>query len=114
VSLTDKAYEERKWRGLNNLRSALSQSRLADHHYGYSSAHYNKFDSLSDLLKIALLVLDNIEGIPYEGGRETGDELMRLSGEVMHHAEQLSDLSYQLRNQAERWAERSWRALDRD
>ena len=114
MSLGPEAYEEKKWRGLNNLRSALSQSKLDDHHFGYSSGHYNKFESLSDLLSITLLVLDNLDAIPYEGGRQTVAELMRLSDELKHNAEHLSDLSYELKNQAEKWAERSWRALDPD
>jgi hypothetical protein len=114
VSLTPEAYEEKRWRGLNNLRSALSKSKLDDHHYGYSSGHYNKFASLSDLLEITLLVLDKIDEIPYEGGRETVAEMMRLSDEVKCAAEHLSGLSNHLKDRAEKWAECSWRALDRD
>jgi hypothetical protein len=133
VSLNENAIEERQWRGLNNLRSALSKKRLDDHHFGYNSAYYNKFESLSDLLKITLLVLENIDDIPYEVGHEKGAdlaglsnenkhrsadriqatrrELMDLSEEVKWRAEQLSDLSDQLKGQAEEWAQKRMRAL---
>jgi FtsZ-binding cell division protein ZapB len=133
VSLNESAIEERQWRGLTNLRSALSKKRLDDHHYGYSSAHYNKFESLSDLLMITLLVLENIDKIPYEVGHETGADLAGLSEEIKHRsadriqatrrefmdlseevkwrAEQLSDLSDQLKEQAEEWAQKRMRAL---
>ncbi len=71
VSMGLEAYNKKKWRGLNSLQSALSMTQLDDHHYGYSSAHYNKFASLSDLLEISLLVLDNVDKIPYSGDLET-------------------------------------------
>ena len=71
MSMGPEAYNKKKWRGLNSLQSALSMTQLDDDHYGYSSAHYNKFESLSDLLHISLLVLDNVDKIPYSGDLET-------------------------------------------
>jgi hypothetical protein len=114
VSMTPEAYDEKKWRGLHNLQSALSRTKLGDHHYGYSSAHYNKFESLSDLLIISLLVLENLDEIPYSGGDKTVAEIMSLADELKYNAEQLSELSSRLKNEAQRWAERNWRALSRD
>ena len=114
MSLTEKAYEARKWRGLHNLQSALSKTKLSDHHYGYSSAHYNKFESLSDLLRISLLVIENIDDLPYSGGERTVKEMMSLADELQHNAEQLSELSSRLKTEAQRWAERSWRASNID
>jgi hypothetical protein len=114
VSMTPEAYDEKRWRGLHNLQSALSMTKLGDHHYGYNSAHYNKFESLSDLLRISLLVLENTDDLPYSGGEKTVKEMMSLARELQHNADQLSELSSHLRNEAERWAERSWRALSKD
>jgi hypothetical protein len=114
VSMTEQAYENYKWRGLHNLQSALSKTKLGDHHYGYSSAHYNKFESLSDLVTISFLVLENTNNIPSSGGKDTFEEMIKLAEEIQHNADQLSELSSKLRNEAERWAERSWRALSKD
>ena len=114
VSMTEQAYENYKWRGLHNLQSALSKAKLGDHHYGYSSARYNKFESLSDLVTISFLVLENTDNIPSSGGKDTFEEMMKLAEEIQHNADQLSELSSKLRNEAERWAERSWRALSKD
>jgi hypothetical protein len=114
VSMTEQAYENYKWRGLHNLQSALSKTKLGDHHYGYSSARYNKFESLSDLVTISFLVLENTDNIPSSGGKYAFEEMMKLAEEIQHNADQLSELSSKLRNEAERWAERSWRALSKD
>lgn len=116
MSLTEKAYEARKWRGLDNLQSALSRTKLGDHHYGYSSGHYNKFESLSDLLEISLLVIENVDDLPYSGGVRTVEQIRRLADELRLHAEQLSELSSRLTHEAYRWAEseRSWRASEID
>jgi hypothetical protein len=111
MSMTTEAYDEKKWRGLKNLQSALSRAQLVDHHYGYSSGHYNKFESLSDLLSISLLVIEKMDDIPYSGGRNAVKEIMHLADELQHNAEQLSDLSARLKNEAKRWEECSWRAL---
>ena len=107
MSMTEWGYENKKWRGLHNLQSALSKAKLGDHHYGYSSAHYNKFESLSDLLSISLLVLENTDEIPYSGGEKTVAEMMSLVSELRDHAEQLSKLSRDLYNEAMDWANRA-------
>lgn len=110
MSMTPQAYNEKKWRGLNSLRSALSMTNLDDHHYGYSTAHYNKFESLSDLLHVSLLVLDNVDKIPYSGDLETFKddefhEMKRLAKELEYTAKQLEELSYNLNDKAHEWAE---------
>ena len=110
MSMTPQAYNEKKWRGLNSLRSALSMTNLDDHHYGYSTAHYNKFESLSDLLHVSLLVLDNVDKIPYSGDLETFKddefhEMKRLAKELEYTAKQLEELSYNLNGKAHEWAE---------
>jgi hypothetical protein len=112
VSMGPEAYNEKKWRGLNNLRSALSMTNLDDHHYGYSTAHYNKFESLSDLLHISLLVLDNVDKIPYSGDLETFKdaeflEMRSLARELEYTAKQLEELSYNLNVKAHEWVESS-------
>ena len=99
------AYDEKKWRGLKNLQSALSKAKLDDHHYGYSTAHYNKFESLSDLLYIALLVLEKIDIIPNSDVENTVKEIRCLAGELEYRADQLRDLSVHLKNEAESWSE---------
>jgi hypothetical protein len=109
--MTPKAYDEKKWRGLKNLQSALSRADLDDHHYGYSTAHYNKFESLSDLLYITLLVLDKVDIIPNSDIENTVKEMRNLAGELEYRADQLRGLSVQLKNEAERWAECNWRPL---
>lgn len=116
MSMTPEAYDKKKWRGLNNLRSALSMTNLDDHHYGYSTAHYNKFESLSDLLQISLLVLDNVDKIPHSGGVETYGEMRNLAKELQETARelqdtarQLGDLSYNLNKKAEQWAQSALR-----
>ncbi len=110
MSMTPQAYNEKKWRGLNSLQSALSMTQLDDHHYGYSSAHYNKFASLSDLLEISLLVSDNVDKIPYSGDLETFKdaefhEMKRLAEELKYTAKQLEELSYNLNDKAHEWVE---------
>ena len=110
MSMTPQAYNEKKWRGLNSLRSALSMTNLDDHHYGYSTAHYNKFESLSDLLHISLLVLDNVDKIPYSGDLETFKdaefhEMKSLARELEYTAKQLEKLSYNLNVKSHEWVE---------
>ena len=112
MSMTPEAYDEKKWRGLKNLRSALSGAKLSDHHFGYRSDHYNKFESLSDLLRISLLVIEKMDDIPYSGGCNTIEEMMLLAAELQHTAAELTELGSRLKNEADRWAERSWRALN--
>jgi len=95
MSLTEQAYQERKWRGLNTLRCALANERLADHHYGWSSAHYNKFEALPDLLEIGILVSENFERIPGKDSQEieaSYTEMMRLSQILEDASKQIADL----------------------
>jgi hypothetical protein len=105
-----RSIQQEKWRGLNSLQAALSMTQLDDHHYGYSSAHYNKFASLSDLLEISLLVLDNADKIPYSGDLETFKdaefhEMKSLAKELEYTARQLEQLSYNLNDKAHEWVE---------
>lgn len=111
MSMTPKAYDKKKWRGLNNLQSALSTTQLGDHHYGYSTAHYNKFESLSDLLHISLLVLDNVEKIPHSGGVKSYEEMRSLANELQDTARQLGDLSFSLNDKAKQWADSALRPI---
>lgn len=111
MSMTTEAYNKKKWRGLNSLQSALSMTQLDDHHYGYSTAHYNKFESLSDLLQISLLVLDNVDKIPHSGGVETYEEMRRLANELEDAARHLGQLSYSLNNKTEQWAQTALRPI---
>jgi hypothetical protein len=111
VSMTPEAYENKKWRGLNNLQSALSRTKLGDHHYGYSGARYNKFESLSDLLEISLIVLENLDEISYSGGVNTAKEMESLADEIQYNAVQLSEISCRLKNEAERWAQSALRPI---
>lgn len=104
MCMTTEAYDEKKWRGLKNLQSAMSRTKLDDHHFGWSSASYNKFEAVSDVLQISLLVLENIEKIPTDGSAETATELKRLSDEVQDWAMQFSNLSSDLRDEAARLA----------
>lgn len=112
MSITSQSYDKKKWRGLNNLQSALSTTKLDDHHYGYSSANYNKFESLSDLLQISLLVLDNVDKIPHSGGVETVKEMRSLAKELEHTARQLGNLSYSLNDKAKQWAQSALRPIN--
>lgn len=109
MSMTPEAYDKKKWRGLNSLQSALSMTQLDDHHYGSSSAHYNKFASLSDLLEISLLVLDNADKIPHSGGVETYQEMRSLANELEDAARHLGQLSCRLNSKAEQWAQSALR-----
>ena len=61
MSLTPEAYADKKWGFIPELRKIFENLRLDDSHYGYCSASYNKFESISDILEMALVVLDNKE-----------------------------------------------------
>jgi len=61
MSLTPEAYADKKWGFIPELRTIFENLRLDDSHYGYSSASYNKFERISDVLGIAILILDNKE-----------------------------------------------------
>jgi hypothetical protein len=59
MSLTPEAYADKKWGFIPELRTIFENLRLDDSHYGYSSASYNKFERISDVLEIAILIFDN-------------------------------------------------------
>jgi hypothetical protein len=103
MSLTEQGYQERKWRGLNTLRFALANEKLADHHYGWSTAHHNKFEALANLLEIGILVSENFERIPVSDGQEirhSYTEMMRLSQILQDASEQIADLGNRIADEA--------------
>lgn len=106
MSLTPEEYEKRKWRGLTHLHSALANLQLGGHHYGWSSAHYNKFEALSDLLQIGILVSENMNKIPGRSGEEVEagyHEMRNLSQELRHNSEVLSNLARAIEKDAQNW-----------
>jgi hypothetical protein len=79
MSLTPRGYAERKWRGLSALQYALSGARVDDRHYGFSTADYNKFEEISDLLEICTITIDNIESIRDKFDGELYKEIYTLA-----------------------------------
>lgn len=61
MSLLPAAYEKRMWGDFPTLRSILKDAKVADHHYGPSTASDNIFDRVQRLLEVALIVQDNKE-----------------------------------------------------
>ena len=128
MSLTPEAYADKKWGFIPELRTIFENLRLDDSHYGYSSASYNKFERISDVLGIAILILDNkdklsgllqkyrdVEECLLAGGQDDHvakedlvkaresvsriqSDLFRL-GEVLEaHSKMFLDLSHNIRN----------------
>ena len=59
MSMGPEAYANKKWGFIPELRTIFENLRLDDSHYGFNSASYNKFARTSDILGIAILILDN-------------------------------------------------------
>jgi hypothetical protein len=82
MSLTEKAYEERKWQGLKRLADLMSGLRLDDKHYPISTAGYSVRDHMTDLFTIALIIIDNkslLENVDVELRSDIDRELYTLS-----------------------------------
>jgi len=56
MSLTEKAYQERKWGSFPTLRKALEDKKIPEHYFGITSVDENMFDAMSRLIEIATLV----------------------------------------------------------
>lgn len=128
MSLTEKAHADRKWGFIPELRTIFENLRLDDSHYGYSSASYNKFERISDILEIALVVQDNKEKLSglalkyrdaeerlLKGGQDDHvakedlvkaresvsriqSDLFRLGEALEAHSKMFLDLSHNIRN----------------
>ena len=99
MSLTNKAYDERKWHGLRRLAALMADTRLNDCHYPHSSAGYSMFEEITDLHELALLVVDNKDRLKYEDR-----DLMR----------EVAELSKMLEGVSERFRMLSGHLLGRD
>ena len=100
MSLIPEAYEKRKWRGLEALRSALADQKLDDRHYGWSSAAYNNFEAISDLLQIGTLALDSRELLKASEVPDLERDIRELSERIRDIARMLQDMSDELRRSA--------------
>lgn len=110
MSLTDEAYQERKWQGLNRLRSALADEKLDDRYYGWSSVSSNVFERMHNLLEIGLLVSDNFERLPAESEHEIyalSGEMMGLARMLRDASETFSDLGDKIAKDAQAWCDKS-------
>lgn len=96
MSLTPRGYEERKWRGLSALQYAFSGTRVDDRHYGFSTADYNKFEAISDLLEICIITIDNIESIIYENSEKINREIYALAQFADEASNNFRELSEEL------------------
>lgn len=100
MSLTENAYESRKWRSLKILRTALVGKELSEHRC-LSSVAYSQTESVSDLLEISLLLLENIREIPSDVSGQTSREIKALSNELRETADRFLELSDRLEKAAD-------------
>lgn len=61
--LTEKARHERMWGWIPTLGQLLSGKQIPDHYFGFSSVSDNPFDSTTRLMKISILIQENLEEI---------------------------------------------------
>jgi hypothetical protein len=73
--LTEKATHERMWGWIPALGKLLGSKRISDHHFGHTSVSDNAFDQVNRLMKISILIEDNIDEI--KGYLSTSSEIRR-------------------------------------
>ena len=102
MSLTDEAYEIRRWHGLEALQRLLSGKHGKP---GYqSSVAYHDIERISDLLRIADLCDVNLRGISIRGlepYHQVLYELHRIEQELRKRAEAFQSLSQEMQRVAD-------------
>lgn len=61
--LTEKALHDRMWGWIPTLGQILSEKQIPDRYFGYSSVSDNSFDRITRLMKITILIQENLEEI---------------------------------------------------
>ena len=99
MSLTAQGLANRKWGSLPELRKVFEDVRVSDHHYGFSSTKYNQFAQLSDLIEIALVVLDHREELANSKltQEDVAKELLRLGTRLNDTSNYFPQLSEEIR-----------------
>jgi hypothetical protein len=72
--LTEKAAHERMWGRIPELGKFLGSKKISDYHFGHTSVSDNAFDQVNRLMKISILIDDNIDeikGYLHERRRQT-------------------------------------------
>jgi hypothetical protein len=113
MCLTHEAYQKRKWQGLNMLRFALGDQKIDDSYYGWSTASYNIFERIRDILEIGILVSDNLEKVNIQDQykiHEMRRELMDLVRMLETVSCQFSDLSKKIDQDARVWFDKAMRS----
>lgn len=104
MSLTEEAYEERKWGPFPALRQTLATKQIPDRYFGLTSASDNMFARLDRLLQISILVEeygDEIAGAAQDVGvRETIEDVERLEEMLRHAARMFEDMAGRARSVA--------------
>ena len=102
MSLTNDAYEIRRWHGLETLQRLLSGKHGTPDYQ--SSVAYREIERISDLLQIADLCDVHLRGISIRGlepYHQVRHELHRIEQELREKAEAFQSLSQELRSVAE-------------
>ena len=98
MSLTEEAYEERKWGPFPALRQTLATKQIPDRYFGLSSVSDNMFARLNRLLEISVLV--------EEYGEEIADATPDVGvGETIRDIERLEEMLHDTANRFEAQAE---------
>lgn len=109
MSLTERAYMQRKWRGMVILPYLLAGKKTEAEKY-LSSADYHPNERLADLLEISIITSENIQSFPLEMEER---EFARLRYELHDLAEMLKEasnridrLSLDIEHQTNEWQRR--------
>ena len=114
MSLTERAYRKRKWRGMEILPNLLDGKRIEAEKY-LSSADYHPTERIADLIEIALLTAENIESFPLDMDAEAAERLeyeimivCKILGDASDYIGELcSDINRQSSEWVGRWQKRS-------
>jgi len=89
MSLTEKAYQERKWGSFPALRQALENKKIPSESYGFTSVSDNMFESMGRLLEISVLTIgckNHIRETAQSVGREAMYSDLRRLEEALEQA----------------------------
>ena len=73
AQLTEEAMWEREWEGFPRLGELLGGKQIPDHYFGYSSASDNAFDEIHRLMRISILVRENLDELKSPGPEPTNE-----------------------------------------
>ena len=93
--LTEKARYERMWGSFPSLVKVLSGKSVPDHYFGFSSVSDNRFEQISRLMTISILIRENMEEI--KGQLAT---IPQLKEELLHIAHALEGAARQFHGES--------------